>query len=539
MTLKVCMFVYNNFNHDTRVLKEAKSLIANGYDVTVIALLDDNSKQYEQRNGIRIIRVIKYPLHYRILKWLKEFNPLVILSSIRNSLTQSFKQTLKQLLSTLKALGKQSQKDDQEQTSWWRLLKEAFDKRCYKIQEKGKKAYFQEQWQKNPYFILSINGFLFITYSLYQVIDWCYYRVVQRPAKIFWVRYLKRLWYWGVKRPAKIFWHRYLYRTVNKILAPVHRQLCFLDYHYRSLEIVTQQSADIYHAHDLNVLPAAYQAARKNGAKLVYDSHEFYVERNRQHPLNPIGKFILGRIERFLMRRSNAVITVSDTIAQELAHRYRVTVPTVILNTPPQTTEFLIDERKSIRIALGINPNHYLLLYSGGITFNRGLEKVIESLIYLPNCHFVLMGYGREKYIEELKALAIKSGVDSRLSLFGPVPSEEVTTYAASADLGIAAIENVCLSYYYCAPNKLFEYISAGLPVIASNFPEMKKIIKQYEIGSTFDPSQPQDIARVAQEVLSNSKRLQQMRKNTFAAAKDYNWENESDKLLKLYQTLT
>jgi glycosyltransferase involved in cell wall biosynthesis len=193
---------------------------------------------------------------------------------------------------------------------------------------------------------------------------------------------------------------------------------------------------------------------------------------------------------------------------------------------------------KSLRTAIGIENDLHLILYSGGITFNRGLEKVIESLMYLPDCYLVLMGYGIERYKISLQALARKIGVESRFSFFGPVPSEEVTTYAACADIGIAPIKNACLSYYYCSPNKLFEYILAGLPVIASNFPEMRKVIDKYDIGYTFDPEDSHDIVRVIRRVLDNRQHYQKMKQNTITASHAYNWEKESKKLLGIYQTL-
>ncbi len=646
VTLKVCMFVYNNFKHDTRVLKEAKSLTLAGYQVTVVALLDDDSKPYEEIEGIRIIRVVKNPLDFRILKWVSEFTPL---GAARNCwlwgktvARQPVSVTLNGLCEKLKQLRawfKAPETEVVEKPSLWDSVKQTFQQAWQDIRQRGKKAYLKEAWQKNPLFFLGLQGLFFFTYCLHLVVRPVYYWGIKRPAKIFWARYLKRWWYWGIKRPAKIFWKRYLkrwwcwgiqrpakifwkrylkrwwywgiqrpakifwkrylkrwwywgiqrpakifwkrylkrwwywgiqrpakifwkcylkrwwywgiqrpakifwhrhfYRTLKKLLVSVHRPLCFLDYHYRSLQVVTQEPADIYHAHDLNVLAVAYHAAQRHGAKLVYDSHEFYVERNRQYSLTRVGKFLLSRFEEFLIRRSDAVITVSDTIAKQLAQRYRVPVPTVILNAPALVRRSSQNSEQSIRLALDIPADYHLLLYSGGITFNRGLEKIIESLHYLTDCHFVMMGYGSQKYVEQLQNLAVNVGVASRVSLFGPVPSEAVTTYAASADLGIAAIENVCLSYYYCAPNKLFEYISAGLPVIASNFPEMQKIITQYALGCTFDPSQPKDIARAAREVLSNRERLHQMRENTWAASQMYNWENESKKLLALYQTLS
>jgi len=158
---------------------------------------------------------------------------------------------------------------------------------------------------------------------------------------------------------------------------------------------------------------------------------------------------------------------------------------------------------------------------------------------YLEDCCLVCMGGGNEKYKKGLLSLARETGVDHRFFFFGPVPSDRVIHIAAGADLGIAAIANSCLSYYYCSPNKLFEYMNAGLPVIASAFPELEKVVLQHEIGLSFDPSSPEDIARAARQVLKDSDTRGRMRQNAFKAANSYNWENESKKLLQIYASLS
>ena len=148
------------------------------------------------------------------------------------------------------------------------------------------------------------------------------------------------------------------------------------------------------------------------------------------------------------------------------------------------------------------------------------------------------VGKGAEDFKAELLEIARREGVADRFSFFGPVPSDEVTAYAAGADLGVAPIENVCLSYYYCSPNKIFEYILSGLPVIASDFPEMSRVIRRFSLGEVFDPSDPRDIARAARAVLENPEQLRDMKRNTRAASETYNWENESRKLVQLYRSL-
>jgi len=356
-----------------------------------------------------------------------------------------------------------------------------------------------------------------------------------RPAQrlvarsVAWSRARRRRWTRALRSQG--------YSLVKTVLMPYHRQFCYLDYYRRAVLAAEGLDAAVYHAHDLNALPVAWWLARRRGSRLVYDSHELYVHRNRLPPLTPPGRWMVRSVERFLIHRVDAAITVGDAIAGHLAAEYGVPRPRVVMNTPPRQSLAPANER-SLRSLLPIDPDHRLLLYVGGITFNRGLDKVIRSLRHLPDCHLVLMGYGREEFILALLELARREEVAERVSLFGPVPSEEVSAYAASADLGVAPIENVCLSYYYCSPNKLFEYIHAGLPVVASDFPELARIVAEHEIGELFDPSDPRDIARAVAAVLEDPVRARRMRRNARTVASRYCWDLEAAKLVDLYRGL-
>jgi glycosyltransferase involved in cell wall biosynthesis len=276
----------------------------------------------------------------------------------------------------------------------------------------------------------------------------------------------------------------------------------------------------------LNTLPVAFFCSKRQKAKLVYDSHELYVERNKITPSSMAWKRILRTIEGVLVRRADAVFTVNETIAEILSNRYRIAKPLVLMNTPALCSNFECPEIQNgkLRSKLSISVGAQIILYSGAITFNRGLEQLIQSLQFLPsNYHLVFMGYGNEAFKQRLIKIAIENAVVDRFHFFGPVPSEQVTYYASDADLGVAPIVNACLSYYCCSPNKLFEYMNAGLPVAASNFPELVKVVIGHKIGTTFDPENPKDIARSVNKILEDSSIRNQMAKNAILAAKFYN----------------
>ena len=328
-------------------------------------------------------------------------------------------------------------------------------------------------------------------------------------------------------------------RKVTALILKVYRPWVLLEFNYRVFKAASLGSYDIFHAHDLNTLMGAYAAAKQHGAELIYDSHELYLERNRYEPYKPLGKWVRKRLEAFLIRRATNVITVNESIAKYLSRAYRIKRPVVVMNVPDlRPAQNKAEARFSLRRSLGIADDYRLLLYSGAITYNRGLEKLICALAQLPQCFLVMMGYGNDVYKESLLKLAEQQGVIKRCRFFGPVPSEQVTSYADSADIGIAPIENACLSYYYCSPNKLFEYILAGLPVVASNFPEMAAIINEFEVGALFDPDDPDAIAAAVRQIFASPGLFDTMKEKAQIIPQRYSWAQESQKLLGVYRAI-
>ena len=129
--------------------------------------------------------------------------------------------------------------------------------------------------------------------------------------------------------------------------------------------------------------------------------------------------------------------------------------------------------------------------------------------------------------------------LQDRVLFIEPVPADQVVSYIASASLGVASFQLTSLNNYYATPNKLFEYIHAGLPVVGSDFPELKRVIEGYKIGRTFNAEDPEDIATAINLVLADDEEYQAMRRNVSEAAKIFNWENESRKLVALYEGLS
>lgn len=483
---RVCMFVYNNFLNDSRVQKEAQTLIQAGYQVTVLALLNAGTKSFEERCEIRIIRVPVDPLNQRIMRWMQRLG-------VPGNNAKGFAKRLADY-KNLKLQG----------IPFGNLIPLLLH--CLIIVGVLELLY-------NPLSVELIFSNKFLVCGL-----------ICLPLVY---RYIKNI-------------KNAIISNLKKILMPFYRQFCFLSFYRNARHVTRKKGFDIYHAHDLNTLPVAYFSAKRDKAKLVYDSHELYTERNKMVPSSILWKFILSRIEGFLVQQSDAVFTVNKTLARELARRYNIPLPGVVMNTPASfgKNQDRFRGNGQLREKLSIPPLEKLLLYVGAITYNRGLEEMIQSLSHLPDCHLVFMGYGQEPFKQKLLDLVKKNKVDNRFYFFGPVPSDQVIHYAAGADLGVAPIANACLSYYYCSPNKLFEYMNAGLPVAVSNFPELEKVVKGHDIGVTFDPADPADISDAIRRILDDPEEMARMSNNAVKASGLYNWESESKTLLAIYKGL-
>jgi glycosyltransferase involved in cell wall biosynthesis len=329
--------------------------------------------------------------------------------------------------------------------------------------------------------------------------------------------------------------YRLLYRIARWLVMKLPAvYLRYLNYYYCSFQMARREPAAVYHAHDLVTLPVAWLCSRLAKGKLVYDSRELWLDRPEKQR-SRFNTFLVRRIESFLIRCTDANIIFGESAGKVLTDRYNIVTPAVILNVPPY---YPFHHSTVFRDKLRIPTGERIVLYMGRISYGRGVEQAIQSIRYSSNCSLVVFGFGPDQYISSLKELIENEGVTDRVYFFDAVPFDEVTRYAMSADVGLVLHKNVCLNYYYVSPNKLFECMAAGLPVVGSNFPDLKMFIEGYNLGVTCDPDNPKEIADAIDYILSDEDRYNEMRKNALEAAKIFNWENESKKLLALYEGL-
>ena len=302
--------------------------------------------------------------------------------------------------------------------------------------------------------------------------------------------------------------------------------LFYMEYNFRLFLFLLFHSFDIIVANDLDTLLGSYLASKIKSKKIVYDSHEYFTEVpelvGRKFP-----KKIWSKIEKKILPKLKFSYTVSESIAIEYEKIYGVQMQ-IIRNVPYCQLEPLSVNQKNTTIKT--------ILYQGSLNVGRGLEHMIDAMEFIDNTTLKIIGDG--DISSELKARVHEKSLENKVQFLGRIPFEQLLKETQKADLGIALEENLGLNYYYALPNKLFDYIQAGVPVLVSPFPEMQKIVNEFNIGTVYDHKDAKSLAEKISEIFSLEKRYLKWKENTNKAAKTLCWENEEKILINLYSKL-
>ena len=292
--------------------------------------------------------------------------------------------------------------------------------------------------------------------------------------------------------------------------------------------------ADIIVAHDLPVLKASVSIAHNKHAKLVYDSHELYCEQE----LTQKAKDEWGHLEKRLISQCDLVITVNNSISNELSSRYNIKKPLVIRNFDRRAPSQTVGKTDYLRSSFNLSQSDSIVLLQGGLLENRNLETFIESARYFPeNLFGVFLGDGPFK--AELKNLSRKIEVDHKILFHDAVSQDLLLNITASATVGLIPYQPTCLNNFLCTPNKMFEYISAGLPIIATDLPEISKVVNSYNIGLTGDTGSAEALSELILKVTQCPETLHSMQMNMKSAQKSLNWESQETDLVEGFKALT
>ena len=473
--MNVCMFVKNSFEYDARVTKEARTLIAAGHDVTVVAIHVPGVTAEEEttEDGIHVRRVSR--VHFG----------LATLNKVAGRYAGSI------------------------ETRHAKLTGEPVD-----VAKQAQLSAVVPASTATP----GANQHLSPTTASAAVGD---------RASL-----ATKAWAAITTPILRGFAHtaRFGFRAVKAVLGRQGLALKTWAINKRMIAIGLEVDPDVFHSHDLNTLYIGWQCAEATGAKLVYDSHELATERNRMD--NKWRKWAMWN-ERRGLPKADALITASPAWIPFLVERYgRVPESAIeIINVPEYHETVPVWD---LRGELSIPEDVPILLYQGSIQENRGIEQALEATLMLENAVLVVVGYGYHR--PTLEAQVAARGIGDRVKFFGPIPNHELLFWTAAADIGMANIINSSISYHTSLPNKLFEYIMAGVPVIGSDSPEIGRIVKETGVGVPCDPADPEAIAEAARIILADKNRYVDATK---IAARQYNWTVESQKLIDLYEALS
>ena len=322
------------------------------------------------------------------------------------------------------------------------------------------------------------------------------------------------------------------YQTFRFNLFFKKRFVFYMEYNLRLLFVLLFKRKDILLCNDTDALPANFIASKLCRVPLVFDAHELFPE-VPEVVGRPRVKRVWEKIEDIIFPHLKQSYTVCNSIAEHYKQKYGITMG-VVRNIPnKETTPAPVDRNQNRIITLLPSlEGKKLLLYQGAINVGRGVEWLINAMHYLDNCVLCICGGG--DLFEEMQALAKEKKLEDRIIFTGRLPFEELNQYTSQADLGFVLLENMGLSYYYSLPNRIFDYMKYGVPVLASNFPEIARIVETHQTGKLITHYEPEYLAKVILEMLKEweDKSVYQSRLNNLS--KEFCWENEAQVMLEI-----
>lgn len=316
------------------------------------------------------------------------------------------------------------------------------------------------------------------------------------------------------------------------------------DYDLAFAPVIDSLDWEILHAHDVHhVGTAARAVARRRAqgrpAKWVYDAHEYVAGLSVYPPRTKRIVAAFAGLEAEYIGLADAVVTVTPALADRLREQYRLPVtPTVVMNSPQLSAEPRLDG-PDVRLACGLDADTPLMVYSGGVTSARGVPTLIEALTELPDVHLavVCVPHNRTRRIVQMRQRAQELGVADRLHLLDPVPPSQVAPFLATADLGTAPFLHFG-SHEFALPNKLFEYLHAGLPLVVSDCRAQAEFVRDKGIGAVFPAQDVSACAAAVRDVLDRREELSARIMRDDTLLEPFSWERQAIALRGLYRDL-
>ncbi len=333
----------------------------------------------------------------------------------------------------------------------------------------------------------------------------------------------------GRKRRTSLVLEERDYKTKRIFLLFDKGFFFYAEYNFRLFFYLLFKKVDLLVANDLDTLLPNYLVRKIRRKKIVYDSHEYFTG----VPELEGRKFVRNawlRIERFIFPKIADIITVNDSIAALYKKEYNKDL-TVVRNITDRQAQQLVKTKRD----LGIAEDKFIILLQGsGINVDRGAEEAVMAMQYVNDAVLYIIGDGDVLGI--LKQMVIDLHLEQKVVFIPKQPMDLLFQYTAHADVGLTLDKDTNINYRCSLPNKLFDYIHAGVPVLASPLTEVKKIIQQFDIGELIENHNPEHIAAKLNAMMVDKQRLHTLKKNCTIAKNELNWENEEKKLIDVFK---
>lgn len=303
-------------------------------------------------------------------------------------------------------------------------------------------------------------------------------------------------------------------------LLPQHRQRVWRTWNEHAREAVGDRKYDVVHAHDFNVLVLAAELAERGNARLVYDSHEWWSGRERHGRPTPLERARELKTEQQIVAKADAVLTVSDGIAERLG-RWRTTPVAVVRNTFPLDAVDL-----AAFAPLPDRPKG--AVYAGRIGAARDIETLLAATAAL-GLEALLMGNADREYLQHLQL----GGSSARIEPARPV--DEVDEVLREVGISLVTLTDTCENHRLALPNKVFHAVRAGVPVVAADLPELRRLVTNYRIGALYRPGDAESMRHALEQVINDYPGLCE---RAVRARGELNWDQDSKELVRVYESL-
>ena len=332
-----------------------------------------------------------------------------------------------------------------------------------------------------------------------------------------------------------------VHRTFKYKLGTTVKMLKYIQAHHDLWQSIDEKY-DIYHCHDVETWPTGYFLAKRDGATLLYDCHEYFPDMIVRGNYQSVFKYYASKVLFYLrgslfIRKANRIITVNNLVAKELEKDFQLSHTPVFLYNTRYKSDIPLETSNYIRDNYGISDNETILYFHGNLDPSRGIEEIFKITSKLKDVRLVIAGRGSELYLEKLKYLMKEMKIEHKVLFIGFIESNRLLNVAASADILLYFPVEVVKNLTLTTPNKFFDYLFSGKPMVITGLPGIAEFMEKNDLGILISRGMRDTdyIAAQINKLIADKELYIKLVKEYQIAREKACWENEATKLLKLY----